>query len=290
MKKFIYLTMFAFFCSTQFTFAQRQTHETFSAPSPAPTQETHRAPEPAPVTYHQPEQTHYSPPPSTPAPAIEPYHEPSNYNPPPPTPKNPTYETDETLHSEPYNPPKTQGHIDTYEEPFTVGTVKKHQIEWQPNPPKPREHEHEHGYNHHHYYNSFGYYSDFYFSKYYFVNPAMYDSREYIHFNPQISARFLLEKGDVFKYIYKNMRYSWRMKRNKLEGRVLVRFIVEKDGTISYAEIIESPNRRLTKEAIRLVKSMNLAWSPAIHDGSLVRSYVSLPIVFTLDKNPKFEE
>lgn len=64
-------------------------------------------------------------------------------------------------------------------------------------------------------------------------------------------------------------------------GRVTVRFVVEKDGTISNIDIARSPDPILSNEAIRIVSSMP-KWSPGIKDNKLVRTLYLLPVTFKL--------
>lgn len=65
-------------------------------------------------------------------------------------------------------------------------------------------------------------------------------------------------------------------------GRVYVSFIVEKDGTITHAEVKKSLFRSLDSEAISLIYSMP-TWSPGMHCGKPIRNRVRLPITFVLE-------
>lgn len=66
------------------------------------------------------------------------------------------------------------------------------------------------------------------------------------------------------------------------QGKVLVRFIIEKDGTPSEFEIFESSRRRsLDKAALDAVKQ-SPRWEPGIKDGKPVRVYFIVPIIFQL--------
>lgn len=67
-------------------------------------------------------------------------------------------------------------------------------------------------------------------------------------------------------------------------GRVIVRFIIEKDGTVSNV-VLEERLRKCepcNREAIRVVKSMP-KWKPGSKNGKAVRTYVRLPIRFVVD-------
>ncbi|MDO4334303.1 MAG: energy transducer TonB [Bacteroidales bacterium] len=66
-----------------------------------------------------------------------------------------------------------------------------------------------------------------------------------------------------------------------IQGRVLVRFVVEKDGSISNVSIAKSVDKDLDKEAMRVVKSMP-RWNPGRKNGVPVRTYFNIPINFKL--------
>ena len=65
------------------------------------------------------------------------------------------------------------------------------------------------------------------------------------------------------------------------EGSVIVRFIVEKDGSISDVKVIRSIEPLVDDEAVRVVRSMP-KWIPAEKDGKAVRSRLMLPVKFGL--------
>lgn len=84
------------------------------------------------------------------------------------------------------------------------------------------------------------------------------------------------------EWIKKNMKYPSYAKKNGIEGQVLVVFIVEKDGSISNAEVSWGVDPSLDQEALRIVNKMP-KWKPGKHDGSTVRFKYHLPIKFILE-------
>ena len=88
-------------------------------------------------------------------------------------------------------------------------------------------------------------------------------------------------QGGVFGYISKNIRYPVVAEENGIQGRVLVSFIVEKDGSLTDFVIEKSVDPSLDKEAIRLVRSMP-KWNPGKKDGQYVNVKYTLPITFRL--------
>ena len=88
----------------------------------------------------------------------------------------------------------------------------------------------------------------------------------------------------LMKYISENMRYPAFAEEQGIQGRVLVRFVVETDGTISNFEVLHSPDNCLEKEARRLIESAPGEWLPARQHGKPVRSRMTVPITFRLTK------
>ena len=85
----------------------------------------------------------------------------------------------------------------------------------------------------------------------------------------------------MLQYIMKNMKYPEQAMKEGIQGRVAVRFIVEKDGSISDVKPILSVHPLLNKEAVRVVESMP-KWSPGKHNGKPVRVRFNLPVMFKL--------
>lgn len=91
-------------------------------------------------------------------------------------------------------------------------------------------------------------------------------------------------EGAMFSYINNNLRYPQKAAENGVQGRVSVKFIVEKDGSISNVEVNRSVDTDLDNEAIRVIKSMP-KWNPAKQNGTEVRAYYHVPVVFRLTKD-----
>lgn len=83
------------------------------------------------------------------------------------------------------------------------------------------------------------------------------------------------------KWFAKNMKYPEIAQKEKIQGKVIVSFIVEKDGSITNAEVKQSVSPVLDAEALRIINTMP-AWIPGKVRGKAVRSYYSLPVMFNL--------
>lgn len=88
-------------------------------------------------------------------------------------------------------------------------------------------------------------------------------------------------REELFKYLAYNVRYPIDAAKNKIEGRVLVTFVVEHDGSISNVNVVNSVYPSLDKEAIRVVSEMP-KWIPGKANGKTVRVKYTIPITFRL--------
>lgn len=88
-------------------------------------------------------------------------------------------------------------------------------------------------------------------------------------------------EGAMFSYISNNLQYPEKAQKNGIQGRVVVKFIVEKDGSISNVEVNRSVDPDLDNEAIRVIKNMP-KWNPAKQNGTEVRAYYDVPVAFRL--------
>ena len=86
----------------------------------------------------------------------------------------------------------------------------------------------------------------------------------------------------MLKYIMENMKYPEQAMKEGIQGRVTVRFIVEKDGSISDVRPVLSVHPLLNKEAVRVVESMP-KWSPGKQNGKPVRVRFNVPVMFKLN-------
>lgn len=83
------------------------------------------------------------------------------------------------------------------------------------------------------------------------------------------------------KYLSKSIRYPEIAQENGIQGRVIVQFVVEKDGSTAHIEVARGVDPALDKEAVRVVKEMP-KWKPGKQRGKPVRTKYTLPVVFRL--------
>ena len=88
-------------------------------------------------------------------------------------------------------------------------------------------------------------------------------------------------QGALMQYLASNIKYPVVAQENGVQGRVIVSFVVERDGSISDVKVARSVDPSLDREAQRVVKSMP-RWSPGKQNGSTVRVKYTVPVVFRL--------
>lgn len=94
-------------------------------------------------------------------------------------------------------------------------------------------------------------------------------------------AEFPGGQAALMKWLSNNIRYPESAQQNDIQGRVVVKFVVEKDGSVGNATIVRGVDKDLDREALRVVKKMP-KWQPGKNNGVAVRSYFTLPVTFKL--------
>lgn len=87
--------------------------------------------------------------------------------------------------------------------------------------------------------------------------------------------------GALMGYLRDNIKYPTVAAENGVQGRVVVGFVVERDGSITDVKILRGVDPSLDREAMRVVKSMP-RWNPGKQNGSAVRVKYQVPVSFRL--------
>ena len=90
-------------------------------------------------------------------------------------------------------------------------------------------------------------------------------------------------QGVMMKYLAANIKYPASAVKAKKQGRVIVAFVIQKDGSVTNARIVRSVDPELDAEALRIVKAMP-NWTPGTQDGKPVNVNYTIPVVFSLYK------
>lgn len=91
-------------------------------------------------------------------------------------------------------------------------------------------------------------------------------------------------KGGVkrfYVFLSNNLKYPSDSKKNKEQGQVVLKFIVEKDGTLSDIKVLRGISSSLDDEAIRVLQ-LSPKWEPGIQNGRAARTSFTVPITFRL--------
>ena len=87
--------------------------------------------------------------------------------------------------------------------------------------------------------------------------------------------------GECLKFLAKNIKYPTIAQENGVQGRVIVQFVVNKDGSIVDPVVMRSVDPYLDKEALRVIKTMP-NWKPGKQRGKPVRVKFTVPVTFKL--------
>lgn len=98
---------------------------------------------------------------------------------------------------------------------------------------------------------------------------------------PDVMPEYPGGSAEMYKFVGMNVRYPEKAMQNDVQGRVVVGFIIDKDGKPVDISIIKSVDPELDAEALR-VAGMMPAWKPATKDGKPVRCKMAMPVAFKL--------
>lgn len=87
--------------------------------------------------------------------------------------------------------------------------------------------------------------------------------------------------GALMKFVCDNMVYPKEAINSGTEGRVVIQFVIEKDGKVSERKVVKSVSPQLDAEAMRVSKLIN-NWTPGKIKGEAVRCHFTLPFCFKL--------
>ena len=83
------------------------------------------------------------------------------------------------------------------------------------------------------------------------------------------------------KWLTKNLQYPKQAQQEKIEGKVLVSFLINTDGSITELKIEKNVHPLLDNEAMRVMRTMP-KWRPGMAKGKPCQTKISIPVVFQL--------
>lgn len=106
-------------------------------------------------------------------------------------------------------------------------------------------------------------------------------AEDVIHEHVEIMPDFPGGMAALMKYLGTNIKYPTISQEMGSAGKVIVQFVVDKDGTITNPAVVRGVDAYLDKEAIRVISSMP-KWKPGVQNGKKVRVKYTVPVVFRL--------
>ena len=103
---------------------------------------------------------------------------------------------------------------------------------------------------------------------------------------PEIAPEFPGGTVALLSLIQQNIKYPEEAKEQEIQGRVIVQFTIEKDGSVSDVKVVKSVHPLVDEQVVRAISAMP-AWKPGMHEGKPVRVSYSLPFRFRLQAPPK---
>lgn len=118
------------------------------------------------------------------------------------------------------------------------------------------------------------------------VNYVVVEEEEIEEDTPIIKAEKMptFQGGDLMKFrewVQKRLHYPQIAQENGISGRVTLSFVIEKDGSLTNIEVMQSPDRSLAEEAIRVLKT-SPKWEPGKQRNQPVRVKYTLPVAFQI--------
>ena len=98
---------------------------------------------------------------------------------------------------------------------------------------------------------------------------------------PEVMPEYLGGMEKLMEFLRTSVKYPVQAQKSKIEGRSVIGFVVEGDGSISNVSVTRGSHPLLDSEAIRVVKAMP-KWNPGLIKGNPVRVKFNLPIYFKL--------
>ena len=102
-----------------------------------------------------------------------------------------------------------------------------------------------------------------------------------IHVSVEIMPEFPGGSAELLKYLSTHIKYPTMSQEMGSQGRVIVQFVVDKDGSITSPTVVRGVDPYLDKEAIRVISGMP-KWKPGVQNGKKVRVKYTVPVVFRL--------
>lgn len=116
-------------------------------------------------------------------------------------------------------------------------------------------------------------------------DPGTPDSPDEIFQYASVEVPPTFRGGDLntfVQWVQDNLQYPQQAQNDGIQGRVLVQFVVDTDGSMTNIQIARGLDNRLNNEALRVVQSCREKWTPGTNGGKKVKVLVAIPVTFRL--------
>ncbi|MGJ3236511.1 energy transducer TonB [Marivirga sp.] len=107
------------------------------------------------------------------------------------------------------------------------------------------------------------------------------DNHVYDPFALEVNPKFDGGMGAFYEYVANSIKYPYYEQKRSIEGRVVLSFVIEKDGSLSQVEVLKGVSEGIDKEAIRVIENAP-KWQAGRQRGQAVRVKMTIPIYFQL--------
>lgn len=107
------------------------------------------------------------------------------------------------------------------------------------------------------------------------------DLEKKIYDQVEVKPEFPGGQMALYQFLAKNIQYPASAMESEEQGRVIVTFVIDRDGNVTDAKVKRSVSKELDQEALRVVRSMP-KWKPGRQDGKAVNTQFTLPVTFKL--------
>lgn len=112
-------------------------------------------------------------------------------------------------------------------------------------------------------------------------------SNEPIFTSVEQEPQFIGGQEKLMEFLASNIKYPADMREHNIQGRVIVSFVVEKDGSVSEVKALHGPGYGAENEAVRVVALTSSKWLPGMQNHQYVRVQYVIPIAFALQGQPE---
>jgi len=119
-----------------------------------------------------------------------------------------------------------------------------------------------------------------------FAQSAVDSSQEETFTFAEVMPEYVGGLNEMYQYISKIIRYPDSAQKHGIQGRIIVKFVVDTQGNVKNVEAKTHVGYGLEQEGIRVIASMP-KWKPGKNNGKAVNTYFTIPIKFTM---PEEEE